>query len=83
MMLPWNANEVDLDNPDHRAWLEEAAVYDAESPICAVRRHYAVARGEGWDDIAAIRIATRKVLEIIDESARPKLTIVRATHGNL
>ncbi|MBV9556363.1 MAG: hypothetical protein JO254_04745 [Pseudolabrys sp.] len=76
---PWLAEQAAEfgDDPDATAWLEEAAKYDVESAICAMRRLYALARDAGWNEVAAMRIAMKNVRDILDAADRPKLSVVK------
>jgi hypothetical protein len=72
---PWLADDI-IGHDDGE--LAEMIAYDFEPAICALRRQYAIARAQGWDQIPATRIAIKNVLDVIDQSTpRPQLGVVK------
>lgn len=70
---PWLAEDV---AGRDASLVEELAKFDVEPMICALRRNYAVARSNGNEEVAAIRIAMQKMRKILDSVDRPKLSVV-------
>jgi hypothetical protein len=69
---PW-ADDTDGCDPDDLAIL---AGFDCEMLIAALRRRYINLRAGGWEEIASIRIAMKELGALIDETTRPKLSVV-------
>jgi hypothetical protein len=70
----WNPDELAEygNSPDAVALIEASEVYDAEPAIAALRRNYVLARLDGWEPTAALRIACKNVLAIIDAPREDK-----------
>jgi len=75
----WTENDLieNANDPDLAQWLELSSQFDAEPGICALRRGYALARVSGWSEIAAMRIAIKNALSILDSADKPKLGVVK------
>jgi len=71
---PWTDDDADLVDA---STAELFASFDSEAAICALRRNYVIARVGGWPETAALRIAIRTVMDIVDDSTGPKLSVVK------
>lgn len=75
----WDPDEISEcpECADVSQLLDLSAKFDAEPGIASLRRGYVLARLGGWDQTAALRIAIRNVLAILDADSKPKLEIVK------
>jgi len=76
----WTPEDIaeHANDPDFAQLLELSSHFDAEPGICAIRRHYALARLGGWDQTAALRIAIKNVVAVLDAGTdKPTLTVVK------
>jgi hypothetical protein len=75
---PWLASEIEENagHPDMATLMSESVRFDVEPAIASLRRQYILARMGGWPTAAAIRIAAKNVIDIIDAETRPTLSVI-------